>query len=148
MSSIRATVEASQLVQVPDAWNRLTESIIGAAMEVHSILGPGLAEKIYEEAMCHELSLRSISFQRQRTIRLEYKSLPLPEQRLDLLVQELVVVELKAIERVPEAHLATLVGYLYAADMPLGLLINFHALRLKDGIHRKINPSAVRARLT
>jgi GxxExxY protein len=147
MSAIKATVEASHHVRVPDSWNQLTESIIGAAMEVHSMLGPGLAEKIYEEAMCHELTLRGIPFERQRTIRLEYKSLPLPEQRLDLLVQDLVVVELKAIERVPEAHLATLVGYLYAAEAPLGLLINFHAARLKDGIHRKINPSAVRARL-
>ncbi len=134
-------------VDIPDAWNRLTESVISAAMEVHSLLGPGLAEKLYEEALCHELTLRGLSYERQLTVRLKYKGIVLPEQRLDLVVEQLVIVELKAIERVPEVHLATLVGYLTATNLPLGLLINFHAARLKDGLSRRINPKAIRSRL-
>ena len=132
--------------EVPDAWNRVTESIISAAIEVHSLLGPGLSEKLCEEAMDFELRQRSMSFTRQVAIRVAYKTILLPEQRLDLLVESLVIVELKAVDRVPDAHLAALVGYLHAADMPLGLLINFHAAHLKQGIYRRINSRAILSR--
>ena len=130
---------SDQFPGVPPEWNIVTESIIGAAMEVHSALGPGLAEKLYEEAMGHELLLRHLRIDRQRQIRLQYKTMLLSPPQLDLVVNDLVVVELKAVERVHDAHLAQLVGYLKAGGFPLGLLINFHAPRIKDGLYRRIN---------
>jgi GxxExxY protein len=132
---------------IPDEWNRITESIIGGAIEVHRALGPGLLEKIYEEALAHELSLRGLEVDRQRIIRLQYKGVQLPEQKLDLVVNRLVVVELKASDGVNDIHLAQLVSYLRAADTPLGLLINFNTLQLVKGVYRRINPNASAAKL-
>lgn len=131
---------------VPDEWNSLTESIIGAAIEVHRALGPGLLEKVYEEAFVYELQLRGLRVQRQRSIHLRYKQIVLPEQKLDVFVNGLVVVELKSAEEVSDTHLAQLTSYMRAADAPLGLLINFNHARLIDGVYRRINPSAAAAR--
>lgn len=128
---------------VPDAWNHLTESIIGCAMEVHTALGPGLLERLYEEAMAYELRERSIPFERQKPVVVRYKSIELSGQRIDLLVDGLVIVELKAIEAVPDVHLSQMVSYMRSAKAPLGLLINFNVLRLKDGIFRRISPHVV-----
>lgn len=127
---------------IPPQWNALTERIIGCAMEVHTALGPGLLERIYEDALAHEFFLAGLRFQRQSACRVVYKGVQLSEQVFDLVVDDLVLVELKAVEKVPDAHLATLVSYLRASGKPLGLLINFHAPRLKDGIFRRINPSS------
>jgi len=132
-------------MEVPAAWNDLTESIIGGAIEVHRALGPGLLEKIYEEALDHELRLRGFAVERQKLIRLEYKGIQLPEQKLDMLINGLVVVELKSCDGVSDMHLAQLVSYLRAADAPLGLIINFNTMQLTNGVHRRINPYATTA---
>lgn len=128
--------------QVPEQWNVVTERIIGLAMEVHSVLGPGLLERLYEDAMVHELECAGMRVQRQYPVRLRYKEIELGEQRLDLVVNELIVIELKSIEKVSDVHLAQLVSYLRSAKLPLGLLINFNVPRLKEGLFRRINPAA------
>lgn len=131
---------------IPASWNELSRRVIGAAMEVHRVLGPGLLERLYEEALAHELKLQGFRFLRQVPVRMKYKELALPEQRLDMVVEDLLVVELKAVERVPEVYLAQLVRYLRSADLPLGLLLNFNVPLLKHGIHRRINPHATEVR--
>ena len=118
---------------------RWTEEIIGAAIEVHRHLGPGLLEATYEECLCHELQLRGLPFRRQVLVPLEYKGLHLEDRhRVDVIVADLVVVELKAIETLLSVHHAQLLTYMRLGNWPLGLLINFHAALLADGIHRKI----------
>lgn len=134
------------LAPVPSEWNDLTHRVIGCAMEVHSTLGPGMIEQVYEHAMMHELSLARLPFRSQPSFRVPYKGTFLPEQRLDLMISDLLVLELKAIEKVPEFHLAKMVGYMRIADAPLGLLINFNVLSLKDGIFRRLNPRSTALR--
>lgn len=128
----------NQLREAPESWNRVTEAIIGAAIEVHSFLGPGLLERLYETALCYELQRRGIKHERQFSIRLPYKDIELGEQVLDLVVADLVVIELKSVEIVHEVHLNQLVSYMKSARLPLGLLINFNVPKLKDGLHRRI----------
>ncbi len=119
--------------------NRITEAVIGAAIEVHKVLGPGLLESAYEECLCHELALREIPFVRQLVLPLEYKGLQLDSgYRLDLLVARAVVVEVKAVEALLPVHEQQLVTYLRLGGWHLGLLINFHVPVLADGIRRKI----------
>jgi GxxExxY protein len=125
--------------QIPDHWNQLSRRVIGAAIDVHSSLGPGLLENLYEEAMAHELRLRQIPFRRQQPIRLNYKGAEIGDLRLDLVVDDLIVVELKAIERIAEVHRAQVLSYLRSTSLPLGLLINFNHLRLVDGVSRILN---------
>lgn len=124
---------------VPAEWNRLTEQVIGAAIEVHSTLGQGLLERIYEDALCVELRLRGIQFQRQAPIRMWYKGVSIGDQVMDMVIGGFLVLELKAIESVSDAHLAQLVSYLRSSGLPLGLLINFNVTRLKDGLFRRVN---------
>ena len=116
--------------------DELTEKIIGAAIEVHKLLGSGLLEAIYEEALCHELYLRGLSFQRQVEVAVRYKDKLIQGQRLDLLVMNEVVVELKSQRGLPEVAVAQLLSYLKASDLKRGLLINFGEVRLVDGIKR------------
>ena len=118
---------------------QLSRKIIGAAIDVHASLGPGLLENLYEEAMAHELGLRQIPFRRQQRIRLNYKGVEIGDLRLDLVVNDLIVVELKAIERIAEVHRAQVLSYLRSTSLPLGLLINFNHLRLVDGVSRILN---------
>jgi GxxExxY protein len=131
-------------VPVPDEWNAVTERIIACAMEVHSVLGPGFAERQYEDAMMYELTAHGLAAARQAPVRVRYKAIDLSEQRLDLVVESLVVVELKAVDRVHDVHLAQLVSYLRSADLPLGLLLNFNEARLVKGVYRRINPRCTR----
>lgn len=114
----------------------ITGKIIGAAIEVHRILGPGLLESIYEEALCHEFSLRGIPFERQLEIDVRYKGTTIKVQRLDLLIEGRVVVELKAVSRLPEVAKAQALSYLKATGLKRALLINFGEKRLVDGIIR------------
>ncbi len=119
--------------------NKVTEQLIGAAIEVHKTLGPGLLESAYEECLCRELTLREISFARQRPLPVEYKGVKLDcGYRLDLLVAEAVVVEIKAVETIEPIHEAQLLTYLRLGGWKLGLLINFNVPVLKDGIRRRI----------
>jgi GxxExxY protein len=120
--------------------NPLTEKIIGAAMEVHKRLGPGLDEGLYEEAMCVELNLRGLAFARQVRIDVEYKGVKIGERRVDLIVEGKVLVELKAIEQLAPVHKAQVRTYLKLTHLKLGLLINFNVPYLREGLKRIINP--------
>lgn len=123
----------------------LTEAIIGAAIEVHRHKGPGLLETIYEWCLMRELELRKLSVINQRAVRIEYKGLIREEPlRFDLLVENCVLVEVKAVERTLPIHKAQVLTYMKLLDLPLGLLINFNSPRLVDGVSRLILPSADR----
>ena len=114
----------------------LTQKIIGAAIEVHKGLGCGLLESIYEEALCYELELRGIKHERQVEIDVIYKGKVLKGQRIDLLVEGLVIVEIKSLVKLPEYVMAQLLSYLMATGLKRGLIINFGERRLVDGIKR------------
>ena len=114
----------------------LTETIIGAAIEVHRLLGPGLLESIYEEALCHEFSLREIPCERQVEVDIIYKGLRIKGQRLDILVAKEVVVKLKSLAKLPEVALAQTLSYLKSTDLKRALLINFGEPLLKNGNKR------------
>jgi GxxExxY protein len=114
----------------------LTEQIIGAAIEVHRILGPGLLESIYEEALCIELQLRGIAVERQVAIDVHYKGQVIKGQRVDLLVAGAVIVELKSVAKLPDVATAQVMSYLKATGLKRALLMNFGSPRLVDGIKR------------
>ena len=116
----------------------ITEKIISCAMAVHSALGPGLLEGLYEEALIHEFGLRGIKCDRQKRIILNYKGKEIGEHRIDVLVDDQIIVELKAVEAMHKIYEAQLLTYLRAMDKKIGLLINFNVVRLKDGIKRLI----------
>jgi GxxExxY protein len=114
----------------------LTHTVIGAAIEVHRILGPGLLESIYEVALSHELALRRIRFERQKPVDVIYKNIVIQGQRLDLLVEEVLVVEIKGVSKLPDVAMAQTLSYLRATGLKRALLINFGERLLKDGIRR------------
>ncbi len=114
----------------------LTQAIIGAAIEVHRNLGHGLIESIYEEALCHEFDLRGIKYQRQIGVDIVYKGKVIKGQRLDLLVEGEVVVELKSVSRLPEVATAQVLSYLKATGLKRALLINFGQPKLVEGVKR------------
>jgi len=114
----------------------LTQKIIGAAIEVHRTLGPGLLESIYEEAICHEFDLRGIRYRRQVEIDVIYKAKVIKGQRIDILVEEEVIVEIKSLTKLPEVSTAQILSYLKATGLKRGLLINFGAKMLREGIKR------------
>lgn len=116
--------------------DRLAHEVIGAAIEVHRLLGPGYLESVYEEALGVELSLRGIDFARQVPIAVSYKGRPIGEGRLDFLVGGTLVVELKAVEELAPIHTAQVISYLKTTSHPLALLINFNVSVLKAGIRR------------
>lgn len=119
--------------------NELTQETIGDAIEVHRALGPGLLESAYEECLCRELTIRNISFERQKPLPLEYKGFKLEcGYRIDLLVARTVVVEVKAVEGLLPIHEAQLLTYLKLGGWKLGLLINFNVPVLKQGIKRLV----------
>jgi GxxExxY protein len=113
--------------------------IIGACIEVHRELGPGLPECAYEAALCLELGLRGLSFERQLATSIHYKGIEVGTGRLDVLVAKKVILELKAVDTLAAIHTAQLLTYLRATDLRLGLLINFNTVRLRDGIKRILN---------
>lgn len=116
----------------------LTEGVIGAAIEVHQNLGPGYLESVYEEAMAIELDCRKIAFQRQYAFTKQYKGHEIGTGRLDFLVDEVLVVELKAVDRLLPIHQAQVISYLKATSKPLGLLLNFNVTVMKAGIRRVV----------
>ena len=120
--------------------NELSGQVIGAAIAVHKELGPGYAEALYERAMAIELRHRNIPFNEQVTIQVGYRGEMVGEGRIDLLVQNDLIVELKAIDTLAPIHTAQVVSYLKATGKNLGLLINFNTPRLRDGIKRVIFP--------
>jgi GxxExxY protein len=125
--------------------SELTSTIIAAAIEVHRDKGPGLIESIYEWCLLKELELRRLSTTSQKVVRIEYKEFSREEPlRFDVLVEECVLVEAKAVEKILPVHKAQLLSYMKLLDIPLGLLINFHERRLTDGVARLILPGANR----
>jgi GxxExxY protein len=120
--------------------NALSFGIIGAAIEVHRALGPGLLESAYEECLAHELSLRKIPFRRQVPLPIPYKGVRLDAgYRMDLVVKETIILELKAVEHVAPIHKVQLLTHLRFFGLWLGLLINFHVPVLQRGIHRVVS---------
>lgn len=118
----------------------LSYELIGAAIEVHRVLGPGLLESIYEAALCRELSLRNIRYIRQKRLPVIYKEQLLDcELRLDLLVEDAIIVEVKALEKLMPIHRIQLLSYLRLHGVWLGLVINFDVEVLRDGIRRVLN---------
>ena len=118
--------------------DELTEKIIGAAIEVHRELGPGLLESIYEEALCYEFELQGIKYQRQVPSDIIYKGKIIKGQKIDLLVEDEVVVEIKSLSKMPEVALAQTLFYLKATKLRRGLIVNFGEKRLIDGIKRVV----------
>jgi GxxExxY protein len=114
----------------------LTEKVLGAAIEVHRTLGPGLLESIYEEALCYEFELRGIRFRRQVEIDVIYKEKVIKGQRLDILVEDEVIVEIKSLSKLPEVSTAQTLSYLKATGLKRALVINFGAKMLREGIKR------------
>ncbi|MFH0988669.1 MAG: GxxExxY protein [bacterium] len=119
-----------------EAIDELAHRVIGAAIEVHRILGPGFLESVYEEALCAELTIRSLSFKRQVPISIEYKGHCVGEGRIDLIIHDKIIIELKAVEAFAPIHMAQLLSYLRATGIQLGLLINFQAALLREGLKR------------
>ncbi len=114
-----------------------SQAVIGACIEVHRSLGPGLLESAYEECVAHELARRGLSFERQRPVPLEYKDMKLDcAYRLDLVVEGAIVVEIKCVDRLLPIHQAQVITYLRLTGLPVGLLINFRETALKNGVRR------------
>ena len=125
--------------------DELSRIVIGAAIEVHRLKGPGLIESIYERCLKRELELRKITCVNQRLVRIEYKGITFDEPlRFDLLVEECLLLELKCVEYLLPIHKAQLFSYMRLLDVPVGLIINFHELKLVTGLERMMLPGANR----
>lgn len=125
-------------LEFPEQRDALTEKIIGCAIEVHRVLGPGLLEATYEVAMCIELGLAGLRFQRQLIVPVKYKNQSAGDYRLDLVVENAVIVEIKSVERFEPLFEAQLLTYLKITGFRRGLLLNFNSRLLKDGIKRMV----------
>jgi GxxExxY protein len=123
---------------LPEKHEQLINKVIGAAIEVHQKLGPGFLESIYEQALCHELQLQGIPFEKQVEIQVPYKEISISGQRLDLIVDNFLILELKAVEAISLIHEAQLLSYLKSTGLKVGLIINFKVRRLKSGIRRMV----------
>jgi len=120
--------------------NEITARVIGAAIEVHIALGPGLLESAYEECLSQELQLRGISFERQKPLPVEYEGARLDcGYRLDMVVEDRVILELKACDSIEEIHKAQILTYLRLSGLKLGLILNFNVPVMKEGIVRVVN---------
>ena len=126
----RATTSLAPEVEAAGA------EVIDAALAVHRALGPGFLERIYKDALCVELAARHVAFEREKTISVRYRNIAIRGQRVDLIVAELVIVELKAVVKTDPIHDAKVISYLKTTGLRLGFLINFHSRLLKDGIRR------------
>jgi GxxExxY protein len=119
--------------------DEITARIIGAAIEVHRVLGPGLLESVYEEALCREFDLRNIPYERQAELDVVYKDHVIKGLRVDIVVESAVVVEIKSVTNLPEVALAQVLSYLRATGLNRGLLLNFGKARMSEGIKRVAN---------
>lgn len=127
------------MVRFDDEIEALIQKVIGAAIEVHRVLGPGYPESVYERALCHELQLQGITHRRQVDFDVEYKGAIVGSGRIDLLIEERLIVELKAVTELPAVFKQQVVAYLKSRNENVGLLLNFNVLKLNDGgIHRII----------
>jgi GxxExxY protein len=138
----RQSAEGAEGTSVPQssAWYQLTERIIGAAIEVHRQTGPGLLESAYEECLGFELSQAGLSFKRQVDLPISYKSIKLTSgYKMDLVVEDVVILEIKTVEQLLPIHTAQLLTYLKLSGKPIGLLLNFNAPILRKGLKRLVN---------
>ena len=120
--------------------NKFSSKIIGAAIEVHKTLGPGLLESSYEECLCYELGLRGILFERQKSLPIVYKDKHLESgYRIDVVVENSILLELKAVEKIEPIHKAQILTYLKLSNIQLGLLLNFNVPVMKEGLIRVVN---------
>jgi GxxExxY protein len=120
--------------------NQLSSKIIGAAIQVHKAIGPGLLESAYEECICHELSSQSSSIERQKPLAINYKGIKLDcGYRLDIVVENTIILELKSCEKIEPIHKAQLLTYLKLSGLNLGLILNFNVPVMRDGIVRIVN---------
>ncbi|GGW72485.1 GxxExxY protein [Winogradskyella epiphytica] len=123
-------------------YNKITENIIGAAIEVHKALGPGLLESAYQKCLFYELDSLGYSIKKEITLPITYKQLTLDHgYRIDLLVENKIVIELKNVEKFTDVHTAQILTYMKLGNYPIGLLFNFNTKLLKNGIKRFINTS-------
>ncbi len=135
----RTAIGLSRQTGVEPKVEQVAHAIIGCAIEVHRGLGPGLLEKLYEDALVYEVGTAGLRVSTQREIVVQYKSIQLRGQRLDLIVEESVIVEIKSIAQLADIHKAQLLSYVRAANVPLGLLLNFNVPILKEGLRRIVN---------
>jgi len=120
--------------------NKITEKIIGAAIEVHRTLGPGLLESAYQECLLFELKSQNLNVEKEKALPIVYKDIKLDHgYRIDLLIENKIVIELKTVEYLTDVHTAQVLTYLKLGNYPIGLLINFHTKLLKNGLKRFIN---------
>jgi len=134
------TAEEAEIAEMKDTLNQITDRIIGASIDVHRVLGPGLLESAYEACLAYELAERGLKVELQKPLPIIYKEVKLDGgYRLDLVVQELVVVEIKAVDRLNPIHEAQLLSYLRLSGYKVGLLINFNVTVLKNGLRRMVN---------
>lgn len=127
-------------IKEKDYINNISNKIIGAALEVHKILGPGLYESVYEECLCFELEKLGLKFQRQKIIPVLYKGNKLEKGfRVDILVEDSIIVEIKAVNAILPIHEAQVISYLKMSNLWLGIIVNFNVTRLKEGIKRIVN---------
>ena len=120
--------------------NQLSSRIIGAAIEVHKTLGPGLLESAYEDCLCHELNIQGLLFEKQKPLPIVYKQKKLDcGYRLDIVVEKSVIIELKSCEKIEPIHKAQLLTYLKLSGLNLGLILNFNVPLMRDGIIRIVN---------
>jgi GxxExxY protein len=131
--------DLDEAIEPTDALNKLASTVIGAAIEVHRILGPGFLESVYENALCIELRLRGVQFVRQAVFPVTYKNEVAGEHRIDLMIDHALIVELKAIDSLSAIHTAQAISYLKITGKQLCLLINFNVRLLKDGIKRIVH---------
>ncbi|HZW07546.1 MAG TPA: GxxExxY protein [Phycisphaerales bacterium] len=124
---------------LPIEVERLSHTVIGLAIDVHTTLGPGLLERVYEDALCVELRRASVAFKRQSEVPVIYKGESLTPHVLDLTVGDCLVIECKAVKQLHEVHTAQVLSYLKVTDRPLGLLFNFHSMRLREDMKRILN---------
>lgn len=122
--------------------NQLSSKIIGCAIEIHRTLGPGLLESAYQECLCYELMQKGFKVEKEKYLPIIYKEITINHgYRIDLLIEDCIVLELKTVENFTDVHYAQILTYLRLGNYPLGLLINFHTKLLKNGIKRFINTS-------
>ncbi|MFB2982594.1 GxxExxY protein [Microseira sp. BLCC-F43] len=134
----RRGAEEAERRELGEEMSQLTYAVIGAAMEVHRVLGPGFLESVYHKSLKQELEMREIPCEYKKTIPVRYKGYQVGEYELDFLVANVLIVELKAVERLAPIHDAQVMSYLKTTKLPLGLLINFNVPVLKEGIKRII----------
>jgi GxxExxY protein len=127
-----------QYEAIPDAVENVARAVIGSAIDVHRALGPGFLERIYLVALSIELAARRIPFERECAVTVMYREVPISGQRIDLIVDRSVVVELKATSKIDPVHEAKVLSYLRTTNLRLGLILNFNAVTLREGIKRVV----------